>query len=266
MARQLGIVRQDDCLRSSDPSQVILHLTHSVHSVGVMEKRFDRHLTISEVKWKIQTFFGSDSSLTMLQLKNEQGCIIADNMDDDKMLGYYSPEDGWTIHCIDLDPNAASNCRGWTDTSLVEKYMMSEEDYNKRDNSVRKAKAKKLEQLRAEGKLPAEKPAADPEQFADEAAKISVGDRCLVFPGDRKATVRYVGKIPQLTPGWWVGVEFDEPVGKNDGTAKGARYFECQPKYGGFAQPNKITVGDFPADDIDDLLAELGEDSAVDGA
>eukprot|EP01065_Artemidia_motanka_P006563 TRINITY_DN1321_c11_g1_i1.p1 TRINITY_DN1321_c11_g1~~TRINITY_DN1321_c11_g1_i1.p1 ORF type:complete len:278 (+),score=126.29 TRINITY_DN1321_c11_g1_i1:50-835(+) len=258
VAYQLGIVREGDCLRSSDESQVILHLTHSVHKVGVMEKRFDRHLTISEVKWKIQTFFGTDSGLMMLQLQDADGTVVADNMDDDRMLGYYSPQDGWTVHAIDLDPQAEAKCRGWTDTSLVQKYMMSDEDYAKRDNSVRAEKARRLEKMRAEGTLPVAKP-VDEEAQAEAAAKISAGDRCLVFPGDRKATVRYVGKIPELKPGWWVGVEFDEPVGKNDGTAKGKRYFECRPKYGGFCPPDKVTVGDFPADSFEDELAACEE-------
>ena len=37
----------------------------------------------------------------------------------------------------------------------------------------------------------------------------------------------FVGKVEGLPKGWWVGVKFDEPVGKNDGTVKGKRFFEC---------------------------------------
>eukprot|EP00756_Hemistasia_phaeocysticola_P037502 Hpha_TRINITY_DN16700_c2_g2::TRINITY_DN16700_c2_g2_i1::g.79152::m.79152/K17262/TBCB, CKAP1, ALF1; tubulin-folding cofactor B len=256
IAMQLGIVREGDELRSSDESQVILHLTHSVHKTGVMEKRFDRHIMVSEMKWKIQTFFGSDCSMMLLQLKDRDGRVVYDNMEDDKMLGYYSPKDGWTVHVLDLDPSAESKCRGWTDTSLVEKYVMSEEDYNKRENSVRVAKQKERAKLLAEGKI-TEPKAADPEAHAEEAAKMNVGDRCSVFPGDRRGVVRYVGKIPELKPGWWVGVEYDEPVGKNNGTAKGKRYFECRDKFGGFCPPDKVTVGDFPPMGLDDELDEL---------
>ena len=258
-AYALGICREGDKLQSMSDDQVILHLTHNVFQSGVMEKRFDKHIRISEMKWKVQTHFGSDSALMILQLKDLNGRIIADNMEDDKMLGFYSPMDGMSCHAIDLDPNAKQNVRSWTDVSLVEKYEMTDDDYDKRENTVRKQKLREAEKLRAEGKLP-EKKEVDPERFAEEAEKIKVDDRCKVFPGDRLGTVKYVGKIPELQPGFWVGVVFDEPVGKNDGMAKTKRYFTCRPKYGGFATPDKVVVGDFPEED---LLAGLCSDEEL---
>ena len=49
--------------------------------------------------------------------------------------------------------------------------------------------------------------------------------------------------------GWWVGVKFDEPVGKNDGAVKGERYFTCPDGYGSFQRPENVTVGDYPDED-----------------
>ncbi len=62
---------------------------------------------------------------------------------------------------------------------------------------------------------------------------------------------RYVGKVPELPLGHWVGVEYDEPVGKNDGAVKGRRYFQTRPGYGGMVRPANVSVGDFPPADIE---------------
>ena len=41
--------------------------------------------------------------------------------------------------------------------------------------------------------------------------------------------------------------QYDEPVGKNDGSTKtGARYFTCRAGYGGFARPALVRCGDYP--------------------
>jgi tubulin-folding cofactor B len=94
-------------------------------------------------------------------------------------------------------------------------------------------------------------------------ASTPLGTRCEVLPGAKRGAVRFVGAIPSLPPGPWVGVEYDEPVGKNDGTppaAKGsdassatppARLFECAPGFGGFVRPGALVVGDFPPVEVD---------------
>jgi dynactin complex subunit len=38
----------------------------------------------------------------------------------------------------------------------------------------------------------------------------------------------------------WVGVVYDEPVGKNDGSIKGVRYWKCKNNHGHLIRPDKI--------------------------
>lgn len=46
----------------------------------------------------------------------------------------------------------------------------------------------------------------------------------------------------------------DEPTGKNDGSVKAKRYFQCSNNCGVFVRPERVETGDFP------VLDELGED------
>lgn len=65
--------------------------------------------------------------------------------------------------------------------------------------------------------------------------KYKVGDK-LVFL-KMNAIIRYIGPYHDQ-PGEWIGLEVDVPKGKNNGTLKGKKYFECEPNHGFFLQYN----------------------------
>ncbi|KAG5438958.1 hypothetical protein PCANB_002288 [Pneumocystis canis] len=68
---------------------------------------------------------------------------------------------------------------------------------------------------------------------------ISINDR--VYVNQVKGTVRFVG-LTQFSSGIWVGIELDTPTGKNDGSVKGQRYFECMENYGVFVRPSTVKL------------------------
>ena len=53
-------------------------------------------------------------------------------------------------------------------------------------------------------------------------------------------TIRF-GGITEFQPGQWAGIELDEPIGKNDGSYGGIRYFTCKSKFGLFVPMHRIS-------------------------
>jgi tubulin-folding cofactor B len=77
--------------------------------------------------------------------------------------------------------------------------------------------------------------------------------RLLPESDARRGTVSYIGAVPEIPGiGVWVGVTLDEPTGKNDGSVKGKRYFECGNNCGVFVRPERCEAGDFPVLDLGD--------------
>ena len=83
---------------------------------------------------------------------------------------------------------------------------------------------------------------------------MEVGMRCEAAPGGRRGEIMFVGEVEGLAGGGhWVGVKFDEPVGKHNGTVKGKKLFECGDKYGAVVRPHLVKVGDYPERGLSDL-------------
>jgi tubulin-folding cofactor B len=133
------------------------------------------------VKEKFRTHTGTPVEFQRLILRRE-GVDIRELNDNSKMLGFYSVESGMEIHIIDLDPFSLSRNGGLTDTSLIEKYKMSEEKYAARKGTLREflKEKKEKEALNA-------KPSDDSVVYPglESVVGIEVDMRCQVMPGRR---------------------------------------------------------------------------------
>ncbi|GFO41973.1 tubulin-folding cofactor b [Plakobranchus ocellatus] len=228
---------------------VSVQVTSTVNKFGV-ERRFERSSTIAALKAKLELITGAFAQTMVLTVYTKDGKPVCTLNNDEALLGSYPVDDGMTLHAD--DPNLKGN--EYSDTSKVEKFEISQEEYNKRQDSVRAFKERnKLGQFNEEERKRKEAELLAKEDKEEAKAKtFSVGDRCEVtVPGQpsRRGEVKYVGKT-EFKPGVWVGVQYDEPHGKNDGSVGGKRYFECPEKYGGFMRPSHVEVGDFPEEDL----------------
>ncbi|CAD6186643.1 unnamed protein product [Caenorhabditis auriculariae] len=205
------------------------------------EKKFPGLLTLKELKKKLELVVGAESEKMEIKLHNSEGEFVSLLSDDSRTLKDLGVRDGMKLHAVDK----TGRNEELRDDSMVEKYEMSDDKYDQRENSVRAWKKKLMEQSGAAQ----EKPANAAEEKNKEAAKnIKVGDRCEVriqSQTARRGEVAFIGTT-KFKEGIWVGVKYDEPVGKNDGSVAGVKYFDCYEKYGGFVRPTDVFVGDFP--------------------
>ncbi|XP_059396018.1 CAP-Gly domain-containing linker protein 1-like [Carassius carassius] len=78
----------------------------------------------------------------------------------------------------------------------------------------------------------------------DAASDFSVGERVWVN-GNKPGYVQFIGGT-QFAPGQWAGIVLDEPIGKNDGSVAGVRYFQCEDLRGIFTRPSKLSHTPLP--------------------
>ncbi|XP_057999949.1 tubulin-folding cofactor B isoform X2 [Hevea brasiliensis] len=199
-------------LQMAVDDSVLLRVTHSNLKTFSASVRFSLQSTVESVKEKLWRKCGTSVNSMSLELYDDTNSKISDLTDNSRPLGFYSPLDGFRLHVIDLDPSSVTS-GGWLeDTSLVEKYTISEEDYDKRSGTFRKFKEKLVSQNPS-----AFEPKITDNYVEDLCAHIKVGDRCEVEPGEKRGVVKFVGRAESLAPGFWVGVQYDEPLGKHDG-------------------------------------------------
>ena len=229
----------------------------STASSFVSERRFDRGYTVAQVMQKLEMITGTMVKDMLIEVyKDDKIQFKLDN--PDAILGSYHLDDGMRLHVIDNNPQGAKSL---IDVSKVEKYVMSDESYDQRNSTVRSfLKKNKFGKFHPQ-EVATKQQTEDERKIEDEDAlqRIHVGSRCQVTaPGKmaRRGEVMYVG-YTEFKPHVWVGVRYDEPYGKNDGTVMNKSYFKCDQGYGSFVRPKQVECGDFPELKIDDDEEEM---------
>ncbi|KAI4189981.1 MAG: hypothetical protein L6R41_001089 [Letrouitia leprolyta] len=229
------------------------------------ERRVSPLWTISHLKAKLEPITGISPSQQRLTLRlpdQLDGTAISAKDEDRTEIGAWSFSAYAELHVTSTDPASSTAI---PPLSSVPKYEMPVETYSTLPDTV--LAYKKTHQI---GRFDPHASDSKEKKVADlwkeiEIGKIVVGARCILRPSTtRRGSVAYIGPIHEIPGnGPWVGVKLDEPVGKNDGTAGGKRYFHCEAQYGVFVRPEKIQVGDWKElgleDDDDEEEEELDE-------
>ncbi|KAI1397803.1 CAP Gly-rich domain-containing protein [Hypoxylon fuscum] len=223
------------------------------------ERRITPSWSISQLKRKLEPVTGIPISSQRISLKTaSKETIPIEAADEDSTLLSGFPLSAYAeLHIIDTRPASAKV--NFNDTSGVEKYVMPEDEYAKKSDSVLAWKrAEKLGRFNPDAPS-LEKAKIEAFEFEIKNRGIEAGKRCRVGGDDsRRGEIKYVGEVKEIpgTIGAWVGVHLDEPVGKNDGSIGGTRYWgaESALKHGVFVRPERVEAGDFPVlDDLEDM-------------
>lgn len=68
---------------------------------------------------------------------------------------------------------------------------------------------------------------------------FSTGEKVLL-DGKSKAQVAYFGPVHFSHDDDWIGIAFDEPLGKHNGTVAGTEYFKCDSMHGLFVRSHRL--------------------------
>lgn len=227
-------------------------------------------------QWDLQYFKGKLELITGIAPLNQTIKIFRDPMSNDYSIissaKNYSEDRDRIVHLADFDigPYARLHIEDEDSQSQLkqldfdkddnfEHFTLTEEEYAKRNDTVLAwKKRQKLGRFDPNYELERKKML---EGSLQQPQAPEVGDRCRVIniEGERRGTIRYIGRIKELDDGEdvWAGIEFDEPVGKNDGKISDIRLFQCRAKHGSFVRSKRVEVGDFPPFSIEDELDEI---------
>ncbi|XP_030372289.1 tubulin-folding cofactor B [Scaptodrosophila lebanonensis] len=222
------------------------NVSNSKNDAVAFEMKFAKDLTIAQLKSKLEIITGGNAATMKLELYNGDRYVSTLDNNDAK-LGFYMHSDGLRLHVVDSFASF--------DDEMVQKFELTNEQYEQKRDTVRNfllqnrvGKYNEDEMRQRE-----EKRRELAEEIQRRAELCVVGSRCQVTVSGnptRRGVIKYNGPLDGKS-GIFIGVQYDEPLGKNNGSINGKAYFECPPNYGGFVAPLSVEVGDFPPEDFD---------------
>merc|ERR1711970_232397 len=250
--RSLNTIRNMDIHTDSNP-WLKIHIVTSQTASAITERKFEKSLTIGQFKGKLEMLTGCNASSMKLSIEDLKGKKIGDIEDEERLLGSYPIDDGMSIRVT--DPEGID----WNNLDRVEKQEMDEDTYDTfKPTSVKPTvreykRIHKLGKFNPEFQKKAQSDWDENEQMEKEAReRIKKGNRCEVKMANgvkHRGEVKFLGETEFKKDLLWIGVQLDEPYGKNNGSVAGKEYFTCPASYGVFVRPGNVEVGDYPEQD-----------------
>ncbi|KAF2660208.1 hypothetical protein K491DRAFT_589688 [Lophiostoma macrostomum CBS 122681] len=238
---------------SLQPAQDVPLLIISPNSSS--ERRVSPSWTLAHLKTRLEPITGvpAGSQQLTLQRGSQPAVALSAANEEQTQLSAFPLQPYAEITVIDTRPVSART--DFSDVSAVEKYTLPSAEYETRTDSVLAwKKAQKLGRFDPNaGSIEEQKIRAIDREIEERGLSVSSRIRLLPESDARRGTISYIGAVPEIPGlGSWIGVTLDEPTGKNDGSVKGKKYFQCSINCGVFVRPERCEAGDFPPLDLED--------------
>uniref|UniRef100_A0AC34FLF3 CAP-Gly domain-containing protein n=1 Tax=Panagrolaimus sp. ES5 TaxID=591445 RepID=A0AC34FLF3_9BILA len=190
----------------------------------IYEKKFVETQTLLEFKQKLELITGVLANEMKLQLHDAEDKFIKALENDNGTLADADVKDDMVIVVQNIHGNIPAP------QDDVPHYVMSDDKYDQREDSLRKWKESIISNVQ-------------PQQEKLES-HIVVGNRVIVkMPNkseEKHGKIEFIGETAFKPDCIWIGVSYDEAVGKNDGSVDGHRYFTTKPNHGAFIRPINV--------------------------
>ncbi len=228
--------------------------TDGTKSSSLITKKFQKDLTVWDLKQRLELITGRNANTMTVTALTPEGDVICKLAENYKLIGSYPLNHGTQL--LVEDPMYVQ-MEEETDDDLEKRYQLSEEQYSSRKgtlkeflrrNKLGKYNPEIIGKKEEEAKKEEEERKRAEEKDIEAMNLIEIGRRCEVsVPNQvaKRGVVKFKGNV-KFADGLWVGVKYDEPFGKNDGSVNGVRYFEAPNNYGAFVRPIHVKVGDYP--------------------
>ncbi|KAF2118982.1 CAP Gly-rich domain-containing protein [Lophiotrema nucula] len=219
------------------------------------ERRVTPSWSVAHFKTRLEPITGIPAGSQQLTLRvGSQDAVAITAADEEQtQLAAFPLQPYAEITVVDTRPVSART--DFSDLSAVPKYTMPSTEYETRTDSVLAwKKAQKLGRFDPDApSIEQQRTRAIEREVEERGLTLSSRVRLLPESDARRGTVSYIGPVPEIPGlGAWIGVTLDEPTGKNDGSVKGKKYFECANNSGVFVRPERCEAGDFPPLDLGD--------------
>lgn len=218
--------------------------TSVVSSLCSVTKEWDENISYVQLCQRIESFTGIEPRYMGLSFEFDDGkkLQVPESMNPHPFRNYPHVS---TILVEDLNENSVVN-QLQNVNGTESDFRISDEEYAKRTDSVLQWKMRNhYGRFNPDLRRSLESYRQLQQERID---TLQIDQRCSVESegqAERRGWLRFIGTITGLSDqDIWCGVEFDDPVGKNDGSFKGRSYFgPVKLNHGGFVKPLTVRTG-----------------------